>query len=133
MIKTNSFFYHNGLFSFLGAQYQVSFNFIFEYDYCRASSLRRMKKITTFEPFDRLTDFRAVNGCGKVKFDVNRYSLPIPSIISQLFPKTVEKKPFHFGSCGVSFLFFALRPIKLASFPPFETCIFYRFSLCSKT
>ena len=41
---------------------------------------------------NRLTDFRAVNGRGKVKFDVNRYSLPIPSIISQLFPKTVEKQ-----------------------------------------
>ena len=44
----------------------------------------------------RLTDFRAVNGRGKVKFDVNRYSLPIPSIISQLFPKTVEKQAISF-------------------------------------
>ena len=64
----------------------------------------------------RLADFRAVNGRGKVKFDVNRYSLPIPSIISQLFPKTVEKQAISFLKLWGKCLKFHIGPSNLQVF-----------------
>ena len=63
-----------------------------------------------------LTDFRAVNGRGKVKFDVNRYSLPTASIISQLFPKTVEKQAISFSKLWRNFFIFHLGPSNLQVF-----------------
>ena len=56
-----------------------------------------------------------INNRGMSKFDIKPYSLPILTIICNLFPE------FHFGSCGESFSNFQLRPV----FIPNKPCLFH--------
>ena len=55
---------------------------------------------------------RVINGFGMPKSNVKPYSLPASTIIGNLF------SPFHFCSCGGSFLIFQLRSI----FAPKKPC-----------